>query len=55
MNTLEEILYNEKYQGDLKNTENPYGGGHVSRNIINVIFNYKFNDDLKKKFFDISV
>jgi GDP/UDP-N,N'-diacetylbacillosamine 2-epimerase (hydrolysing) len=49
------ILYNEKYQGDLKNTENPYGGGHVSRNIINVIFNYKFNDDLKKKFFDISV
>ncbi len=43
----------EKFRGLLKVLENPYGGGNVSKRVINVLKKVSLTDKFRKHFYDL--
>ena len=51
--TAFENIYSREFQNILKNTDNPYGGGNTSENIIEMIKLIDYSNFVKKEFYDL--
>ena len=49
------VLSSESFQSSLASVRNPYGVGGASEAIVQVLKDYKFDDLLKKRFYDVPV